>query len=227
MLIPQRWRRSRPPTATSRPPRSARRTLSFSTEINMFKKTPMAGLEADMAALTKRQTSLAARVASTSAASLAAIAARRLLLTENDEPEAKALADADRACRTTADAEGAAVDALSEIEARIVDLRGKIDRTRVADGREREAAALEAAAKRADAAISRIARAAAEIATARADLAAAVPPDAVALYFPPHRMRSSTARATSPPSRVTISRAIRSPTPSRPSSWPAAWPVIY
>ncbi len=153
----------------------------------MFKGKSTATVQTEIATLDKRRLSLEARHSKAAAASLNAVAARRVLLTETDEPDAKALDAADRAVREAEDAKEGAADALREVESRIADARDRLARLQAAEERERQAVAIEASAAAADKAIDRIRKAASDIDNARADLAAALLPDAVACYAPPAR----------------------------------------
>jgi hypothetical protein len=151
----------------------------------MFKGKPTAVIEGDIASLEKRRSSLEARQAKAAAAVLNATGARRVMLTDLDDPDPAALDMADRAVREAEGARDGAADALREIESRITDAQGRLARLQAAEERERQAGAIEASAAAADKAIARIAKAAGEIDRARADLAAALLPEAVACYAPP------------------------------------------
>ncbi|RYB05722.1 hypothetical protein [Lichenibacterium ramalinae] len=148
-------------------------------------KSPIAAVEADLVALTKRGAGLEQRRDAATTTLATATAERRRLLTETDDPTAADLAKADRAVRDATDARDAALDALAAVDGRVAEVRATIERLNADAERERQAVAIEASAREADAAIARIVKAAGEMESARRDLAAAILPVAIACYDPP------------------------------------------
>ncbi|MCW6506976.1 hypothetical protein [Lichenifustis flavocetrariae] len=150
------------------------------------KQTPLDIAKAEIVTLTKRGAALEARRDYAVDALAKATTARRKLLVDHDEPDAAALAEADRMVREATDAEGAARDALREIDDRVAQLRADVNRMQDAEARATQALQLEAAAAAVDAVVARMRHAAALIGQAQADLAVIIgEANVTTAYAPP------------------------------------------